>query len=205
MLAPIFLVKHGKKYSAMDVNRLARSIRRHAPKPVTIICFTDDFAGVNEAEVALLPIEPKLVGWWWKVWLFSTGVPFLFLDLDCVVVDDVSPLFRAAPLTILKDPWQPGFNSSVMATDGTLTRVWEDFVRSNAMAEMHGDQDWITRQVPDAALYEPGVCLSYKAEMEGLGLERPPAGCRLVYFHGRPKPEEALRLGQRWIAEEWNA
>jgi hypothetical protein len=201
MPVPIFLLKWGTKYGADDVNRLARSIRRHAAEPVDIVCFTDDPIGV-EVMAPLLPIAPALSGWWWKVWLFSRGIPFLFMDLDCVVIGDVTGLHRPAPLTILKDPWQPGFNSSVMSTDGSLSRVWQDFTPS-VMGQLHGDQDWLFRQVPDAALYEAGPCLSFKADM--MGLDRPPADCRLVYFHGRPKPAEAFALGAAWIGEEWSA
>ncbi|NEI52712.1 hypothetical protein GR217_34400 [Rhizobium leguminosarum] len=199
----IFLLKWGTKYGADDVNRLARSIRRHAARPVDIICFTDDPAGLFETTTpALLPIDPTISGWWWKVWLFSLGVSFLFLDLDCVVIGDVTGLHLPAPLTILKDPWQPGFNSSVMSTDGSLSRVWREFT-PDVMGELRGDQDWISRQVPDAALYHPGLCRSFKAEM--VGLDRPPADCRLVYFHGVPKPAQALAAGADWIGEEWRA
>lgn len=199
---PIFLLKWGSKYGADDVNRLARSIRRHAARPVDIVCFTDDASGVIEAGVVLLPADRMLIGWWWKVWLFSLGVPFLFLDLDCVVVGDVTSLHMPAPLTILKDPWQPGLNSSVMSTDGSLSRMWHEFT-PEVMAELHGDQDWITRQAPNPALYRPGLCRSFKADMQGL--DRPPADCRLVYFHGRPKPAQALAAGADWIGEEWSA
>jgi len=201
MPVPIFLLKWGKKYTAEDVNRLSRSIRRHAASPVDIICFTDDTTGV-EVTAPLLPVDPTLTGWWWKLWLFSLKIPFLFLDLDCVVVGDVTSLHRPAPLTILKDPWQPGFNSSVMSTDGSLSRVWQDFA-PGVMGQMHGDQNWLSRQVPDAAVYEAGLCRSFKAEMTGL--DRPPADCRLVYFHGRPKPAQALAAGADWISEEWSA
>ncbi|MDK1386372.1 hypothetical protein QN224_13230 [Sinorhizobium sp. 8-89] len=199
---PVFLLKWGTKYCAADVNRLAQSIRRHAARPVNIICFTDDPAGVQTRTMVLPKIDDiELHGWWWKVWLFSAGIPFLFLDLDCVVVGDVTALHRDAPLTILKDPWQEGFNSSVMSTNGSLSRVWKDFIGSGAIREMHGDQDWITSQVPDAVLYETGLCRSFKAEMKGL--DRPPADCRLVYFHGKPKPLDALMRGAFWIRDEW--
>ncbi|MBZ7921657.1 hypothetical protein LAC81_07665 [Ensifer adhaerens] len=199
---PVFLLKWGTKYCAADVNRLTRSIRRHADRSVNILLFTDDPAGVDGVNVFRLPADENLIGWWWKVWLFSAGIPFLYLDLDCVVVGDITSLHRPdRSLTILKDPWQAGFNSSVMSTDGSLTRIWQSFKVSNAMKEMHGDQDWITEQVPDAALYQDGLCRSFKAEMQEF--DRPPADCRLVYFHGKPKPLDALMRGASWIRDEW--
>ena len=105
MNAPLLILtmKWGTLYSAADVNRLARQVRRHLARPHRFICFTDDAAGL-EAGVEAMPL-PELglpAGHsdtrWRKLALFRRDLgglsgTALFLDLDLVVVDDLEPFF----------------------------------------------------------------------------------------------------------------
>lgn len=182
-MTPIYCLKWGTKYTAEHVNALARRVAKHSDAP--FMCWTDNADGV-ECETWPLP-GLALRGWWWKVWLFSLKKPFLFLDLDVVPIGDLSPLVDSpGALSIIKDPWQAGFNSSVFRTDGSLSRVWDAFRPDKDARRLHGDQDWITEQVPDAALWPADWCRSYKAHLRST--KAPGPDCRIVYFHGRPKP-----------------
>ena len=100
----ILTIKWGTLYSAADVNRLARQVRRHLPRPHRFVCFTDDAAGLDFGIEAMpLPELGLAKGHedlrWRKLGLFRrdlgglTGQTALFLDLDLVVVDDLSPFF----------------------------------------------------------------------------------------------------------------
>lgn len=214
-LSTVVLVKWGTKYKAKDVNRLARSIRRHCADGPDVICYTDDPRGIEACPAAPLPDIPGVTTWWWKLWLFTIERPWLYLDLDVVVTGDLAPLAPFGPLRILKDPWQPRrFNSSVMATDGTMRHLWDD-IRPADMRRLHGDQDWISERAQGAKVYPRGLCQSYKADVIGQRHNavsaqsalhsRPGDDCRVVYFHGQPKPEAAALMGARWIDAEWAA
>lgn len=98
----IITLKWGARYSSEYVNRLASSVRRHSKLPISIICFTDDAAGIDPS-VAIYPIPqidlpPKeMVNGWRKLCLFRRDLPIhglaLFLDLDIVITGSVDDFF----------------------------------------------------------------------------------------------------------------
>ena len=100
----IICMKWGTMYGADDVNRLFRQVRRHLARPHRFVCFTDDPVGIDDG-VDCQPLPelglPEGHGdtRWRKLGLFRrdlggmTGQVALFLDLDLVVVDDLSPFF----------------------------------------------------------------------------------------------------------------
>lgn len=101
--ALILTIKWGTLYSAADVNRLHRQVRRHLARPHRFICFTDDMHGLDP-EIKAMPLPELGLAKghadlrWRKLGLFQRGLgglagQALFLDLDLVVVDDLSPFF----------------------------------------------------------------------------------------------------------------
>ncbi|MBM3605770.1 MAG: hypothetical protein FJX25_13795 [Alphaproteobacteria bacterium] len=99
----ILTMKWGTLYSAQDVNRLAAQVRKHLARPHRFICFTDDSQGLDPLVEAMpLPDLGLPDGHsdtrWRKLALFRRDLgglsgTALFLDLDLVVVDDLSPFF----------------------------------------------------------------------------------------------------------------
>ena len=90
-------VKWGTKYSADYVNKLFASVSRHW-KPGNFpkfVCFTDDADGISDQwEVRKLPVI-DFKYFWGKAFIFSAeagldGNRIIFLDLDTVIVGDVS-------------------------------------------------------------------------------------------------------------------
>ncbi|AGT09536.1 hypothetical protein [Paracoccus aminophilus] len=100
----ILTMKWGTLYSADDVNRLARQVRRNLARPHRFICFTDDAVGFEPGieafplpELGLPPGNGDTR--WRKLALFQPDLfglqgMALFLDLDLVVVRDLSPFFE---------------------------------------------------------------------------------------------------------------
>lgn len=99
----ILTMKWGTLYSAADVNRLYRQVRRHLARPHRFVCFTDDDTGLEDGIEAFplpelgLP-EGHADTRWRKLGLFRKDLmglegTALFLDLDLVVMDDLSPFF----------------------------------------------------------------------------------------------------------------
>lgn len=160
----------------------------------------------------------------------------VFLDLDVVITDSIDELltYAANDFVIIKD-LQKGkiYNSSVFKFKlGTQTHVWERFVsdKEAIMARMHGDQDWISECVDNATLWPKGSVVSFKKEcnsrakrsyglignglryfgfLQAKGHAIPPAESKIVYFHGKPDPDDvafsAFGMWKHapWIGEQW--
>lgn len=110
----ILTMKWGTLYSADDVNRLARQVRRHLNRPYRFICFTDDSAGF-EPGIEAFPLPeldlPPGSGdtRWRKLALFKRDLSglkgiALFMDLDLVVVGGLDAFFDfPGGFTIIRD------------------------------------------------------------------------------------------------------
>jgi hypothetical protein len=164
-------------------------VARHLSLPYRFLCLTDDLRGLEGVDTQ--PLTDSLDGWWNKLLLFKPGVltgRMLYLDLDVVIVDSLDPLAeRTEPLCIIRDYCFPDqYNSSVMAFHANAhPQIWERFTQQVAK-RLHGDQNWITEQVPGAYLWPPEWCVSYKWG----AAQKLPKGARVVVMHGQPKPHE---------------
>jgi len=105
----IVCMKWGTFYGARDVNRLYQMLRAHMSRPFRLVCFTDDGNGIAP-EIEIHPLPPfssahlQTMGAYRKKTLcradlapFAPGERFLFLDLDVVIMDDLTALFEFAP------------------------------------------------------------------------------------------------------------
>jgi hypothetical protein len=160
----------------------------------------------------------------------------MFLDLDVVIVNNMDALFSYHPndFVIIKD-LKPGliYNSSVFKFSlGSRPEVWQRFLddKNAIMARMHGDQDWISEVINDAVLWPKDWVVSFKKECNARtkhsfgrigeklrkhgflmpkGEAVPPADAKLVYFHGKPDPDDVaehsygMYKAAPWIKKHW--
>lgn len=193
----ILCMKWGSLYGAEDVNRLFRQVRLHLARPHRFVCFTDDGAGIDPGvEVMALPELGLPAGHgdtrWRKLALFRRDLgglsgTSLFLDLDLVVVDDLSPfldlpgdffiirdddLFRPKPLRRI-NPERDRFlhsvgNSSVFRYRiGDHAYILDAYLADPAAATGRYE---ISQQFQSAQLdahghlryWPPGWCVSFK-------------------------------------------
>ena len=219
----IACLKWGEKYPAEYVNRLYRMVKKQLTIPFKFYCLTESTQGIDpNIEILPLEIEEGLQGWWYKLQFFKPEFhglkgQLLFVDLDVVFVDNIDCLFsfELGKFAIIKD-LKPGliYNSSVFRLEiGSRPEVWHDFVadKHNIMARMHGDQDWISESIEDAAIWPEGWVVSFKKEcnarptrsygrigekLRSIGLLQPkgeakyPEQAKIVYFHGKPDPDD---------------
>ncbi len=226
----VVCVKWGDKYSSQYVNILQAMVKRNLSIPHKFFCFTEDPTGLND-DIEILPFTEKLHGWWNKVALFKSEIPgltgkTLYLDLDVVIVNPIDELFQFEEEFVIIHDWmytitrrRPAamvYNSSVFVYEaGKLPHVWENFDkdRKQNMSSNPGDQDYITKQMPNAKIFPDGWCRSFKWGYHykelfydfdaGLNDET-----KIVVFHGSPNPPEAIPGWKRyppqpWIANHW--
>jgi len=225
----IVCMKWGSKFAAEDVNRLARMVAKHLQQPFRLLCFTDQAAGIDPAVQCLpLPAVPvvgdRLDHGWRKLGLFGPEIAavfqgqVLYLDLDIAITAALDELFTVpGEFLIIKD-YRPfryrhrfSGNSSVFRyqVGGHAGLLAEMQARGPALMQDFRDEqellsDYSRRQ--GLLQYWPkGWCASFKHDCVRplpFGLWQPPrlpADAKVIVFHGRPKPDEAVAgVGGKW-------
>ena len=238
----ILCMKWGQKYGPDYVNRLYAMVRRHLRAEFRFVCLTDQVEGIR-AEVLCLPIpeltlpngEPERG--WKKLTTFSPELgaihglkgTALFLDLDVVIVDDITPFFEVPGEFLIihdwKRPWRVTGNSSVYrfqlgAHDDVLTQFRAN--QAQVKQDFRNEQAYLSdllHQQGKLSYWDPSWCASFKYHCipfwPSSYWREPfvPAGCRIVIFHGVVNPPDALAgrnngnwrhaRPAHWIAEHW--
>jgi hypothetical protein len=236
----VLCMKWGNKYGPEYVNRLYAMVRRHLRGEFDFVCLTDDGMGVR-SEVRCLPIPPLNLPegiperGWKKLTTFAADLhglegTALFLDLDVVIVDDVTPFFEhPGEFLIIHDwkrPWRITGNSSVyrftLGAHADVLAYFREHV-NEVRAHMRNEQAYLSERMKakgQLAYWPPQWCVSWKYHcipQFPLNYVRPPAiprGARILVFHGVMNPPDALAgrsngnwraaKAAPWIAEHWH-
>lgn len=235
----VMCMKWGTKYGPEYVNRLYGMVARHLRGPFRFVCLTDDSRGVRP-EVECFPLPEleqqasKRDGGWRKLNsyrqdLYGLRGQALFLDLDVVIVGDITPFFeQPGEFLIIKDwkrPWRVTGNSSVYRfTLGAHADMLDYFVQhqSEVRRKHRNEQEFLSHYLhaQDKLKYwDKRWCASYKYHcipnfpLNYFKPPRIPEGARILIFHGVMNPPDAL-VGRSngnwrhakpasWIAEHW--
>jgi hypothetical protein len=232
-------MKWGAKYGPEYVNRLYGMVARNLQRRFRFVCATDDAAGVR-AEVACAPIpalppiqQPKERGWT-KIAAFSpelAGVldeTVLFLDLDVLVMGALDPLIEhPGAFPMIRDWYHPRRrvgNSSVFRFRPAERRSLFEAFCADAGAivqRIRNEQEFVSEHLEargELTFWPDAWCQSFRVSclapwpVRAWATPRRPDDCRVLVFHGEPKPPEAL-VGRRallqtfrpapWIADQW--
>lgn len=209
-------IKANVPYPVEYVANLRSMVARHLSRSHRFVCFTDRPEQVPMGVEPIAVSHPKnLAGWWAKLNLFTPGVlPFgsrvLYLDLDTLIVDALDPIVDfPAPFALIphagtfngKDGKAvvKRFNSSVMVWQaGYNTNLYLDFDKS-VSDRLHGDQDWIGEQMPDASMF-PIEWFPRLSELRG---QKPTPPAKVVLAKV-PKNHIAADL-YPWFGKTWRA
>lgn len=209
-------------------------VDRHLKIPHRFVVASDDPTGLDsDIEVVPLPAELLRLGHRFpKLLLFSPeakalfGDWLLFLDLDLVILDDITPLISAHDFRIMRTfterrEKEMPYNSSLMLLrTGSRPQVWdrlgleEGFAAERVAALMSdpvnrmgaSDQFWIAKTLGGLEKTwrsdEDGVTI-YRPDTLG-ALDVPPPGTRIVFFPGRFAPSmDLLQRRHPWVRENW--
>lgn len=226
----IICTKWGTKFEPDYVNRLYRMVRRHLAGEFRFVCFTDDPRGFEAGIEAMPLPDVPVVGHrmdhgWKKLGVLSGNIgdlegPLLYLDLDVVITGDLAPFFEAeGGFLVIRDyrrfrmhhrytgntsvfRFEAGAHADLLDRVATMSerRLIRDFRNEQELISWHMHERGLLHYWP------LGWCPSYKHDCVApmpLGLFRPPRlppNARVVIFHGRPQPEEALH---GWAGSKW--
>jgi hypothetical protein len=242
----VICMKWGKRYDTEYVNRLYRSCKRHMYAPLQFLCFTDDARSLVRG-IDARPL-PKFDGvsdvlsstTWRKLSLWQrdlgddlTGRDALVLDLDIVITGSLRDFWTFQPgnYAVIENWTTKGRgigNTSVYRLRiGQYPQIYEDFVAAPIMSwrKYRTEQVYISQRIAGLVFWPKTWCRSFKGELlpawpMRLWRNVPlPSDARIVVFHGKPDPHEAIvgiwpnryRLEKiyrtfrpvSWISEHW--
>jgi len=186
--------KGSGEFNGEYVRRLRRSVAKHCKAPYRFVCLGEELA-----------FQFDRPGYWNKLELFRKGLfdgPVVYLDLDCLIVNDVTDIFEYPHEFTVLDNWlHPAqIASGFMAWDGRedLSYILDAYEGSSTRhkygerAVKRGDQgliqDVIRRPVTRISALFPDRILSYKLHVKPNNSV--PRTASIVMFHGRPRPAD---------------
>lgn len=214
----VFCLWVGNKYSFEYVEKLKNMVSRNLEMEHQFICLTDK-PNMHKAEgIKFEKAVYCIPDSWCKLSMFHPQIQqlgyegkSLYLDLDIVIIDKIDSLVQFnKDFTIIEDWVRPTYNSSVMIWEiGKKDYLAMNFRREH-MGEHKGDQDLITKLVNEkeksnVKTFKPKPIVSYKfsgaktKDIDKLKKEK----CKIVVFHGKPKPHELLEIKGHWVKEYW--
>ena len=203
------VLRSGGDYNAEHVRWLYKQL----PEEYEKVCLTD----LVIPGIKTIKLTTDFPGWWSKIELFDPEKiddDIFYLDLDVVVLGDISDLLKHPYLTMLNDFFYPNktFNSAIMRIPHKEKyKVWETFNRfpDRFMRRYKegGDQEFISKIYPDAQTWQtrfPGQIVSYKKHVvqknkkneHAIGNGKVPENTRIVCFHGKPRP---WQCNEPWV------
>ena len=212
-------------FTAKHVNTLRRMVARHYAKPHRFICITDDAIGLDEG-IEVVPLwddyrsVPTPTGGgrpscYLRLKLFDPSIRnqigdrFVMLDLDCVILGDLSPIFDMPEDAVFwRSPsklWP--YNGAIMLMNaGARPQVWEDFdpIESPKVTQARGyrgsDQAWISHCLGDGeAVWTAEDGVIYQNDL-WKATSRKPRGARILFTTGGHPPWTARAL---WVREHY--
>ncbi len=218
------------KFDASTVNTLWSMLKRHGGSKPRLTCITDDPIGIDP-DVRIVPLWPdlsdlvsphgvKYPSCYRRLKLFSEeaidiiGSRFVVLDLDVVILRDLTPLFSGPEDfkiwgdTAINTP----YNGSLwMLKAGSRRRVWDTFDpilsprHSKQLGYIGSDQGWIGACLgPHEAKWgvRDGV-YSYRNHIQRTGTRGLPHNARIVIFHGAVDPWSPEAQSLDWVREHY--
>ena len=235
----VLCMKWGAKYGPEYVNRLYGMVTRNLSGPFRFVCLTDDAAGVrSEALCVPIPSLPAIPQrrerGWTKLAAFSPelagvlGETVLYLDLDILVMGPLDPLMQLPGAFPMIRDWyhrrRVVGNSSVFRFRPAEQRALFETFCSDVdaiVARIRNEQEFVSEylEARGELTFWPGAwCQSFRVSClapwpaRAWTTPRRPQDCRVLVFHGEPKPPEAI-VGRPallqtfrptpWIAEIW--
>ena len=209
----VLVLRSGKDFSFKDVELIARHIngKWRFEKP-RIICLWDKITEhCTLPDMELIPLTNDYPGTWSRMQLYSSEMekyrPFLYIDLDTVVVNSLENIFELVKdpsmFIPLEDFYQKGQLATglawIPANSEKINNVWKAWkgVVGNRM-------DYFLRKVikPDIFWQQlTDTIVDFKPIGKEL-LVTVPKGTDIVCFHGKPRIFETIRI--EWVMDYVN-
>jgi hypothetical protein len=223
-------------------------IKRHYPHPHRYVHITDDPTGIKEPDIEIYELWKDLANvpnpyhggpsCYRRLKLFAgnagewLGERICMMDLDCVIVRDLTPLLHVqddfkiwqnplngheAPPRVRRTLSSRGpvthcYNGGFwLLTAGARRELWDDFdpartpQTTRQLGYFGSDQAWIAHRLGgNESVWTPndGV-YSWKFHVKQVYGGQLPTNARIVFFHGKPDPWTLECRRVPWVAQHW--
>ena len=191
-------------YKPEHVRRLLEMLKRHYHKPFRFFCVSDiDVPGVDTVPIWDCPVRARdalrgVPSCYFRLFLFSGQAIPLFgrqvvsIDLDCVIVGNITNLFTGDDFKIVKGISNPYNGSLWQVTPGKFPELWADLTpdlakRANRQKAKNGkrfygsDQAVMAFRLPGAPTWdEKDGIYQFQGDI--------PPDAKIVFFTGLHKP-----------------
>lgn len=197
----------GEMYKAHHVNVLQSMVAENLHIPYRFVCVTDNAEGVNCETIPIwtdpdVPTRGKRPNCYRRLKVFSNEAKKIFkadrilsIDLDCVILDDITPLVTDHEFRVMQGKASPLNGSMFLHTLGTRPRFWNSFgcaspelVRKKEMitkVRLYGsDQAWMSYCEPEAATWSTADGAYHYSLLQ----KELPRTARICFFAGSHKP-----------------
>lgn len=201
------VLRSGGDYTLEHVYAIKRMLNRHLPEH-TFMCLTDT---PGSPWFWFRPLEHGYPGWWAKLELCRPDIegPLLYLDLDTVVVGDITRLCGHEQSWAMRDVYRGRRNPYALQsclmwlTEADRARVWGAWwTRPDEWMRMPGGDQMVyecalSRRVGYWQDREWGV-YGYKTDLDDP--ETLPDDAAVICFHGQPRPWDTTH---EWVRDAW--
>lgn len=198
----VIVVRQGNRYGPEYVRALQKQVKETTPH-AQFLCLSDQ----QDNGCLTVHMQTDYKGWWSKLELFSPALqdlrPFLYLDLDTFVMDDLTECFTVpTQFTMLRDFYRPeGGQSAMMYIPKDVDHIWNKWIKRPDYWQLRhyagGDQAYLERFTFTRFQDILQGHKSYKADDLA---DMPGEGTVTVHFHGKPKPPETTG----WAKQFWS-
>jgi len=174
-------------YNDRWVQKMCNMVARNLPLEHEFVCLSNVNVRLKGGRV--IPLKHNFPGWWSKLEIFRDDLPvrsgkILYIDLDAVIMSDLTPLLEYTPNEEIvmcppfgeyKNSWKEdgkvfGYNSSVMVfKNPTTLKIWDKFLQGadHWMKKYRGDQDYLKVSFPHFPLFPSAWIRKMGTYMDG--------------------------------------
>jgi FkbM family methyltransferase len=221
VLTIVLVLKSGGDFHFSDVELLTHHLNKQLTKPFRIICLTDLFSTPTllANNIELIPFEHDWPIWWSKMNMFSPAMekyrPFLYMDLDTLVIDNIDCLFPPkdpTQFTTLENCYYPNRPGSglmwIPANNEKVSLIWNTWIKNpepylGRSIRQYGDQNFIEDLTKVDAYFGKDKIDTFKPKPKQAWRTSYPKGLAICYFHGYPRPSVAAQTVQ-WVRDYIN-
>jgi len=210
-MKPVFacVLKMGGDYKPEHVRALAQQVRKNTTVDHDFICYSDcDILGVKT-----IPLKKGYPGWWSVPEVYRQKGPTIITGIDTVIRGNIDDLFALAVKSQSQDFWMirafanpKKTASGIMIYNGDWSWLWDEYRYPQVKTQFAGEQDYTNAMFKSKGITPkiiqdvfPGVYSWKKHCKNGI-----PSDCRVILFHGKPRPFDVPELWQQITGSGFN-